>query len=268
MQLSHEQLSSYREQGFLMLPELFSAQEVAVMRAELPELFATAHPSRVMEEDGVTVRAVHGSHLTHPLFEALCRQPRLLKPAQQILSSDVYVHQFKINAKAAFTGDVWPWHQDYVFWAREDGMPTPRALNVAIYLEAVNEFNGPLLLIPGSHRDASESAVEGEQGQGWRANVSAKLSYTYGREVISGMVSRSGMVSAKGEVGSVLLFDPLIAHCSQPNLSPFDRPLIIVSYNSVENVPKGKANPRPAFLAAQDATPLQAATDGALVNAL
>ena len=33
------------------------------------------------------------------------------------------MHQFKLNAKAAFEGEVWQWHQDYGTWARDDGMP-------------------------------------------------------------------------------------------------------------------------------------------------
>ena len=54
----------------------------------------------------------------------------------------VYVHQFKLNAKAAFEGDVWQWHQDYGTWARDDGMPEPRAMNIAVFLDEVLPING------------------------------------------------------------------------------------------------------------------------------
>src|SRR3546814_9075899 len=70
----------------------------------------------------------------------------------QMLGGEVYVHQFKINGKAAFDGDVWQWHQDYGTWAADDDMPAPRAMNLAVYLDEVTEFNGPLLFIPGSHK--------------------------------------------------------------------------------------------------------------------
>ena len=62
------------------------------------------------------------------------------------------MHQFKINGKAAFDGDVWQWHQDYGTWMNDDLMPNARAMNVAIFLDEVNEFNGPLMFIPGSHK--------------------------------------------------------------------------------------------------------------------
>ncbi len=52
----------------------------------------------------------------------------------------------------AFEGDVWQWHQDYGTWLNDDMMPTERAMNVAIFLDDVNEYNGPLMFIPGSHK--------------------------------------------------------------------------------------------------------------------
>ena len=89
----------------------------------------------------------------------------------------VYVHQFKLNAKAAFEGDVWQWHQDYGTWQRDDGMPDARAMNIAVFLDEVMPINGPLMLIPKSHkqgvlrrrpRQAHHvlSAVDARQGDG------------------------------------------------------------------------------------------------------
>ena len=67
-------------------------------------------------------------------------------------AKQLYMHQFKINGKMAFDGDVWQWHQDYGTWLNDDRMPAERAMNVAIFLDDVNEFNGPLMFIPGSHK--------------------------------------------------------------------------------------------------------------------
>ena len=77
---------------------------------------------------------------------------RLLEPVRQILDGHVYMHQFKVNAKAAFDGEVWQWHQDYGVWQRDDEMPEPRAMNIALFLEEVTPANGPLLFIPKSHK--------------------------------------------------------------------------------------------------------------------
>ena len=46
----------------------------------------------------------------------------MIKPIEQILDGKLYMHQYKINAKAAFDGEVWQWHQDFGTWHRDDGM--------------------------------------------------------------------------------------------------------------------------------------------------
>ena len=74
----------------------------------------------------------------------------MIDPVEQMFGEKVYMHQYKINAKSAFTGDVWQWHQDYGTWKRDDGMPQPRAMNIAIFLDEVMPINGPLMLVPKS----------------------------------------------------------------------------------------------------------------------
>jgi ectoine hydroxylase len=259
------QLKAYQETGFLLLPERFSRREVASMKAELPALFAEESPRRVVEKDGNRVRSVYGSHATNEVFNRLSRDPRIVRPAQQLLGSDVYIYQFKVNAKAAFAGDVWEWHQDFIFWAKEDGMPVPRVVNVVVFLDEVNEFNGPMYLIPGSHRqqmiDASpnDAALDDgyRGGPAWISNLTAALKYSLDQENVARMAVRCGMTSPKGPAGSVLFFHSNLFHCSPNNMSPFDRSIAIVTYNSTQNVPvpNGKP-PRPDFLCGRDARPI------------
>jgi ectoine hydroxylase len=208
MRLSDQQFAEYEREGLLLIPGYFSSSEIEVMRREVDALAHEDRASRVLETDKVTVRALHGCHLDSEVFGSLTRLPRLLEPAQRLLGGDVYVHQFKVNMKAAFGGDVWPWHQDYVFWLKEDGMATPRATNIAILADDVTEFNGPMYFIPGSHRagviDVPELVADDPgSSDGWVANVSAKLKYTLDRHTVAGLVDRFGMVSPKGPAGSV-----------------------------------------------------------------
>src|SRR5438128_7514786 len=129
MLLPQTELDAYAADGFLLIPDVFSPDEIDVLKQELPAVLAEDSPRRVLEKDGQTVRAVHGAHATHEVFGRLARHPRLVHSARQILGSGVYVHQFKINVKAAFAGDVWKWHQDFIFWLKQDGMREPRAVN-------------------------------------------------------------------------------------------------------------------------------------------
>jgi ectoine hydroxylase len=261
MYVTDEQVRQYREDGYLFLPGCFSAAEVAEMNGELPAIFAEDTPARVLEKGTGQVRSVYGSHSSNELFGRLVRDPRILEPARAILESDVYVHQFKINAKLAFVGEVWEWHQDYIFWQKEDGMPTSRVINVTVFLDDVTEFNGPLLFIPGSHKagvmDPGKRKGDASDGPAWAADVAADLSYTLTKEMIAEWVEARGIVAPKGPAGSVLLFDANVAHGSGPNMSPIDRKLMLVTYNSVLNIPEPRENPRPEFLCARDHSPVQ-----------
>src|SRR5436853_3916482 len=122
MRLTIKELDFYADNGFVFLPDRFSDADVSAVKAELPALFAEDTPRRVVEKSG-EVRSVYGSHTTNEILRRLSRHPKIVEPAMQIVDSQVYVYQFKINAKVAFSGDIWEWHQDYVFWLKEDSLP-------------------------------------------------------------------------------------------------------------------------------------------------
>ena len=260
MYITDTQIQDYRRDGYLLLPALFSQAEVQAMKDQLPAVFAEDSPARVMEKESGVVRSVYDSHRTHEVFARMVRDPRLLVPAQRLLDDEVYVHQFKINAKLAFRGEVWEWHQDYIFWRNEDGMPTENVVTVALFLDDVTEFNGPLLFVPGSQRGgvieprARRDAGEGEES--WKADVSATLSYTVQQDTLAELVSEGGITAPKGPAGSVLFFDGNVVHGSAPNMSPFDRMLALVTYNAVSNAPAPREKPRPEFLCSRDFTPV------------
>ncbi len=276
MELTQEQFNSYQKQGFLVVPEYFSQLEVENMKGELPALFAEDSPRRVLEKDGDTVRAVHGSHTTNQLFKRLTRHPKLVSPTRQILGSQVYVYQFKINAKAAFSGDVWQWHQDFIFWRKQDGLLTPRIMNAMILLDDMNEFNGALFVIPGSHKEGMidltspqlqeiNNNLTGEKKQEWLLSFTANLKYSLPQEIVQELALKYGMYAIKAPAGSVVFFDSNIAHASPNNISPFSRSIVIVTYNSVENIPVPVENPRPEFIVSRDYLPVEPLSGDALL---
>lgn len=110
MNLTDAQLRSYRDLGFLVIPDCVSTAVVLALRGELSRIEANASANRVLEKDQRTVRSVYGVHSTNALCGRFVRHARMVRSATRILDSDVYVHQFKINAKRALTGDIWEWH--------------------------------------------------------------------------------------------------------------------------------------------------------------
>ena len=145
MLITSKEMQAYREQGFVLIPDCIDLSEIRRLKAELPALYRKDVPSRTLEKDGKVVRSIYGSHMTNAVCQDLARHPRLVNVAKEILGEQVYIYQFKINAKAAFGGDAWEWHQDYIFWHHEDNVSSPDLVNIMIFLDDVNEFNGPLI---------------------------------------------------------------------------------------------------------------------------
>ena len=88
-------------------------------------------------------------HLISDLIAELVRDPRILDRARQILGSDVYVHQSRVNYMPGFTGKGFYWHSDFETWHAEDGMPSPRAVSISLALTDNYPFNGGLMVMPG-----------------------------------------------------------------------------------------------------------------------
>jgi ectoine hydroxylase-related dioxygenase (phytanoyl-CoA dioxygenase family) len=273
MELTAKQVQNYNEQGWLFVPAFLSQKEIEIIRAEISALTSSDTPGAVLERNSSTVRALHGCHINNSILRCLTMHPKLLRPSMQLLSSEVYVHQFKVNLKAAFSGDIWQWHQDFVFWHKEDGMPGPRVINVVLFLDKVNEFNGPMYLIPGSHKydilcEELPPKLHARDEADWRVNFSADLKFTVKNNVVARLVEEKGIVAPKGPIGSLLFFHSNLVHGSAPNISPYKRNLIITTYNSVENLPKPLAGSRarPEFLSSQDYTPLKPMAENALLK--
>ena len=122
MKLTPEQLKAFDEQGYVFLPNCFSEEEIALLRIEA-ESILKADRQEVWREKTGAPRTAFAAHTFNEVFRLLAQPSAAGRAAEAVFGEDVYVHQFKLNAKAAFEGDVWQWHQDYGTWARDDGMP-------------------------------------------------------------------------------------------------------------------------------------------------
>jgi ectoine hydroxylase len=262
MRLTAEQTRQFEEQGYLFFPNCFSEDEIAMMRVEGDNILS-AHREEVWREKSGAPRTAFAAHTFNEVFRLLAHHPRLVHPLEQVFGESVYVHQFKLNAKAAFQGDVWQWHQDYGTWARDDGMPSPRAMNIAVFLDEVFPFNGALMLIPGSHREGTLKAGHDT------ATTSYPL-WTLDEETVTRLCRQAerpgepGIVAPTGKAGSVLMFHGNLVHASAPNITPYPRKIIYLTLCAVSNhITKFT---RPDFIAHRDFTPIQAVEDDALLD--
>jgi len=257
MRLSPAQADEYQREGYLFFPGLFTSAEVNVLNEQVPKLYAEHRRENVREKDSEAVRTNFAAHTYNDTFGRLARHPRLIEPAMQALGDDVYIHQFKINGKAAFDGDVWQWHQDYGTWFNDDDMAEARAMNIAVYLEAVNEFNGPLMLIPRSHK-------QGRQPAGHDVSTTSYPLWTIDNATIARLVGDGGIVAPKGPAGSMLMFHCNLVHASGSNMSPWNRTIVYLSINACTN--HIRRFQRPEYIAHRDFAPIRCLPDDCLTR--
>jgi ectoine hydroxylase len=262
MQLSPEQLRAFDEQGYLFFPNCFSEDEIALLRAEAESILKLDRQEVWREKTGAP-RTAFAAHTFSEVFGLLARHPRLIEPLRQLFGEDVYVHQFKLNAKAAFEGDVWQWHQDYGTWQRDDGMPEARAMNIAVFLDEVMPINGPLLLIPKSHKQGVFQA-------GHDTLTTSYPLWTLDKETVTRLTNgaehggQPGIVAPTGKPGSVLMFHGNLVHASPPNITPYPRKIVYLTLNAVSNYIRNPT--RPEYIAHRDFTPIQTVADDALLR--
>jgi len=256
MLLSDEELKRFDETGYLFFPGRFTSDEAALLKREADTVYASKRKEVWRESSGVA-RTAFAAHQYNEGFRRLGAHPRLIEPVQQLLDGPVYMHQFKVNAKAAFDGAVWQWHQDYGTWARDDEMPEPRAMNIAVFIDDVTAANGPLLFIPGSHK---RGVVEA----GHDLETTSYPLWTLDRSKVSELAEQGGCVAPTGPAGSMLVFSSLLVHASPPNISPFDRTIVYLSLCHVDN--HIRAFNREEWIAHRDFTPIQALEDDCLTE--
>jgi len=262
MNLTLEQRNRFEKEGYLFFPSLFSQEEVQYLLATVPELYERREEYNYREKKGDAVRTNFAAHLYSKPFAKLARHPRMIKPVEDLLQENLYMHQFKINGKMAFEGDVWQWHQDYGTWFNDDLMPTSRAMNVAVFLDEVTEFNGPLLFIPGSHKKGVIKAKHD-------LTTTSYPLWTIDNDLIKQLIDRaggikSGIVSPKGPAGSMIIFHSCLVHASSNNLSPFNRISVYLSLCTVTNhIRRFK---RKEYIAHRDFTPIKCLPDDCLTK--
>jgi ectoine hydroxylase len=154
--ISAEQAAQFDRAGYLVLPGLLTPDEVTLLQAEAGRLLGDPEglePETVITEPGGgEVRSIFRIHAQSALMRRLASDARLAGIASFLLDDEVYLHQSRLNYKPGFQGKEFYWHSDFETWHVEDGMPRMRALSISVLLAENTPHNGPLMLIPGSHR--------------------------------------------------------------------------------------------------------------------
>ena len=260
--LDAKELEAFDQQGFLELDGLFSQDEVRRILDELARLSADpaikADERTIVEPSANEVRSIFQVQSFSDLLADVISDPRVADAARQLLGSEVYFHQTRINYKPGFRGKEFAWHSDFETWHAEDGMPAPRALSASIALTDNLQQNGPLMIVPGSHRTFVTCVGETPEDH-YKDSLKRQELGVPDDDSLATLVERHGLATCTPQAGSVILFDSNAMHGSNSNITPFPRSNVFAVYNSVENTlvePVGADAPRPTFVASRDFTPL------------
>lgn len=258
--LSDEQLDFYEQNGYLVIPDVFTGllphinQEIERLKSELE-----GHEALYTEPGNDSLRTLFKPHAWSEFISQITRDPRILAPVQQLLGSAVEVMQSRVNVKPAFHGKSFPWHSDFETWHVEDGMPNMRALTAWIMLTDNTSYNGPLYVIPGSHKKyISCAGVTGQEN--YRSSLKHQTLGVPQPETMEKVLEDHPIDVIQGKAGSLVIHECNLLHGSPDNISADPRRILMFVYNSVRNQlqkPAGDLQPRPDYLCDRDAKPLK-----------
>ncbi|MGE3298005.1 MAG: ectoine hydroxylase [Porticoccaceae bacterium] len=258
--ISQAQTQKFERDGYLELDNLFTGDEVAVLQAESAKLLADPHlldAETVITEPGEkAIRSIFMIHRQNAVVARLAADERLAGVARFLLGDDVYIHQSRLNYKPGFQGKEFYWHSDFETWHVEDGMPRMRALSMSILLSPNTVHNGPLMLMPGSHKKFLSCIGETPENH-YQMSLKRQEYGVPDRDSLAELAVEHGIVAPVGDPGTVVIFDCNIMHGSNGNITPFPRSNAFMVYNAVSNrlvAPYGPKTPRPEFIAAREHT--------------
>ncbi|MEB3369363.1 ectoine hydroxylase [Saccharopolyspora mangrovi] len=260
---AREELAAHDAKGFHVVEGLLSPAEVQTYWQELERLTrdeeVRSDERTIIERSSNEVRSIFEVHRISPLIGELARDPRVLDRARQILGSDVYVHQSRINYMPGYRGTGFYWHSDFETWHAEDGMPAMRAVSISIALTDNYPFNGGLMIMPGAHRTFVSCAGE-TPDDNYKSSLKKQEAGVPSEDDITKLAYEHGIEQFTGSAGSALWFDSNCMHGSGNNITPYPRSNIFIVFNSVENTlvePYAAKSRRPDYIAARDFTPVR-----------
>ncbi|MBJ6646789.1 ectoine hydroxylase [Streptomyces sp. BSE7F] len=256
-------LQALDRDGFLAVDQLIGPDEVEVYKRELDRLVGDpairADERSIVEPQSQEIRSVFEVHKISEVFANLVRDERVVGRARQILGSDVYVHQSRINVKPGFGASGFYWHSDFETWHAEDGLPNMRTISVSIALTENYDTNGGLMIMPGSHKTFLGCAGATPKDN-YKKSLQMQDAGTPSDEALTKMASEYGIKLFTGKAGSATWFDCNCMHGSGDNITPYPRSNVFIVFNSVENTavePFAAPIRRPEFIGARDFTPVK-----------
>jgi ectoine hydroxylase-related dioxygenase (phytanoyl-CoA dioxygenase family) len=195
---SDEYVKTFRDRGYVYGMPVFSSDEVDEINSELQNILALLEP-------GESTKEIREWHEESRFLYDLCMERRILDCVEPLLGPDFYMWASNFFIKQPQTLETVGWHQDAYYWP----LKPVESLTVWLALDDVDEENGAMQVLPGSHkskivphlREASDSVL------GLVADVTS--------------FDLSEVRSVRLNRGEISIHDDKLLHCSPAN--PSDR---------------------------------------------
>lgn len=230
----------YRDNGYLVVPDVLARDEVERLREVTDALVAasaeaSAHTDLYDLEDGHSrarpmVRRLKTPHKFHPAYAEMVRHPGIVRALLPLIGPDIRFDNMKLNLKAAGGGAPVDWHQDWAFYPHTND----DLCAVGIMLDDMDLENGPLLVVPGSHTGPTYDHHSGGYFSGAINDPAAEPEY-------------AKAVPLTGTAGSITIHHVRLLHGSRPNLSARPRRLLLLQYRAADAWPLVKLPDWQAF---------------------
>ncbi len=226
--LSERMLAVYRRDGYVVLPHLFEADEIAVLRMIAERELPGAQVLTKQDQDGNKVSLKMWGHAGDDIYGMFSRNERVVSAAERVIGEEAYLYSAKMILKDAHEGGAWEWHQDYGYWYH-NGCLMPDMTSCSIAVDRNTQENGCLQVMKGSHLlGRLDHERKNEQ-------------YVADSERVVEALKRFEPVSVPLEPGDAILFHANLLHRSDANKSDNRRWNFICSYNGVSNRPFKRA---------------------------
>jgi phytanoyl-CoA hydroxylase len=228
--LTRAQIEEYNEVGALVVPDVLTPDEVRTL-SDVTDGFVerarglTGHTDIYDLEDSHTadnprVRRIKAAHLHHPAYAALTGHPNIMAVLQALWGPDIRFDTAKLNMKCAGFGAPVEWHQDWAFYPHTNDSLAA----VGVMFDDMAMENGPLMVIPGSHK----GPIFDHHADG----VFCGAMNPANRDVDFG-----NAVALTGKAGSITVHHVRAVHGSAPNISDRDRRLLLFQFRAADAWP-------------------------------
>ncbi|SFP42925.1 phytanoyl-CoA dioxygenase family protein [Tranquillimonas alkanivorans] len=219
--LTAEQKRFYGDNGYLMVENAVTPEQLGELRRIAYEFIDRSRA--VSESDDVfdldsghsaetpRLTRIKLPHKQHPFFWKVLQDSPMPRVLNDLLGPDTLLQTSKLNTKAPGGGAAVEWHQDWAFYPHtNDDM-----LAFGLMLEDVDEENGPLMVVPGTHKGPLLSHHHDGRFCG-------------AIDPDDPLFEKDRIVTLTGKAGSMTVHHARTLHGSAPNMS--DRNRLILFY--------------------------------------